>query len=74
MTDTIRAERQPALHLIAAEICSLELTDGFCMPQNKAVCECWDRATAMIRSTGFSAQACAWILRNRTQIEKEAAK
>ena len=67
-----RSDRQPALFLIANHICCTDLTTGFCSPQNKEVCECWNRAQNFLRGSGLSAQACVWVLQNRRKIEKAA--
>lgn len=37
------------LERIADEICSCELTDGFCGPRNRPGCRCWKLARLAIR-------------------------
>lgn len=68
-----RCDRQPALFLIAQELCCTGMTDGFCMPQHAEGCNCWVEASRFQQATGLSANACVWVLKNRTRIEKEAA-
>lgn len=68
-----RSERQPALALVAEELCVCDMTDGFCTPRNKDMCKCWDRASTLLHESGFSAQALVWILKHRTRIEQQAA-
>jgi hypothetical protein len=68
-----RIDTQPALGKVAECLCVYDMTDGFCHPKNNNACKCWSRAEEIQQSTGFSAQACVWILRHRTRIETEAA-
>lgn len=72
--DKRRMDLSPALFKIAECFCVYSLTDGFCTPRNKDNCQCWDKAKQMQEVTGFSANACAWILTNRGRIEQEANK
>lgn len=70
-----RAKMHPAVQMVAVEICTLGMTDGFCGPRNCGNCEkCWPRAEKLLLSSGFSARALVWILRHRARIEKEAAE
>ena len=71
MSET-RAERQPALCLLAEAICIYGMTTGFCSPRNNHACGCWQRAEEMMRGSGMSAAACVWVLQNRRRIEQEA--
>jgi len=69
-----RMDYQPALFLVAQEICSLDMTDGFCTPRNRDACECWSKAEKLMDSSGFSAKALVWILQHRKRIEEEATR
>jgi hypothetical protein len=60
--------------VIAEAFCTYDMTDGFCNPRTREKCECWDKAKAMLDSTTISANACAWVLKNKERIEKEASK
>lgn len=72
MSDKTRAELSPALCKVAECFCIYDLTDGFCHPRNKENCECWKKAKAMMESTEMSANACCFVLKYKSRIEKEA--
>lgn len=74
MSDRRRCDEQPGLHKAALAACTTRLTDGFCTPNTRDVCRCWDAAEAAQRATGMSAQAVAWVFNHRSAIEREAAK
>lgn len=69
-----RCERQPGLFLAAHELCVTDLTNGFCSPKQVDSCQCWDKAEQMLRGSGLSCQAIAWLYRNRKRVEEEAEK
>lgn len=48
---------------IANELCSCELTDGFCAPQNKPDCRCWRLAQLSVQGLRKQSDPCladAW--------------
>jgi hypothetical protein len=69
-----RTKDQPALYMAAVEACVTNHTDGFCHPSRHQACtRCWPAAEAVMRATGLSAQAVAWVFAHCRSIE-EAAK
>lgn len=69
-----RSDMQPALCKVAECLCVYDMTDGFCTPKTKDRCACWRKAEELMRSSGFSALALVWILKNRKRIEEEATR
>lgn len=74
MSEVDQSQLQPGLLMAAEAACIYGKTDGFCHPRNANACRCWDAAEAVMKATGLSAQAVAWVFKNRQAIEKTAAE
>lgn len=73
MTEVTRAELQPGLLTAAEAACVYDKTDGFCHPRNTNACRCWDAAQAVMKATGLSARAVAWVFKHRKLIEADSS-